>query len=47
MMDPIAAESYTFQNEECIGPEGFHSMLSQSGASVQYVTKEYSLSLAM
>ncbi|KAH6787036.1 hypothetical protein C2S52_006588 [Perilla frutescens var. hirtella] len=43
-MDPIAAESYTFQNEmpsECIGPEAFYSMLSQCGASVRYLTKEW------
>ncbi|KAL0450971.1 UNVERIFIED_CONTAM: protein BREAST CANCER SUSCEPTIBILITY 2B [Sesamum latifolium] len=43
-MNPVAAESYTFQNEtssECIGPEAFYLMLSQSGASLQYLTKEW------
>ncbi|KAK4396078.1 protein BREAST CANCER SUSCEPTIBILITY 2B [Sesamum angolense] len=43
-MNPVAAESYTFQNEtssECIGPEAFYLMLSQSGASLQYMTKEW------
>ncbi|KAK6164803.1 hypothetical protein DH2020_001667 [Rehmannia glutinosa] len=45
-MSPFAAESYTFQNEipsDCIGPEAFYRMLSQSGASIQYLTKEYCL----
>ncbi|XP_057808208.1 protein BREAST CANCER SUSCEPTIBILITY 2 homolog B-like [Salvia miltiorrhiza] len=43
-MDPVAAESYTLQNKmssECIGPEAFYSMLSQSGASIQHLTKEW------
>ncbi|KAI3474376.1 hypothetical protein Pfo_029237 [Paulownia fortunei] len=43
-MNPIAAESHTFQNEipsDCVGPEGFYWMLSQSGASIQYLTKEW------
>ncbi|KAL0338130.1 UNVERIFIED_CONTAM: protein BREAST CANCER SUSCEPTIBILITY 2B [Sesamum angustifolium] len=43
-MNPVAAESYTFQNEtssESIGPEAFYLMLSQSGASLQYMTKEW------
>ncbi|GFP92770.1 protein breast cancer susceptibility 2 homolog b [Phtheirospermum japonicum] len=43
-MNPIAAESYTFSNEipsDCMGPEAFYLMLSQSGASIQYLTKEW------
>ncbi|KAK6118245.1 hypothetical protein DH2020_048031 [Rehmannia glutinosa] len=43
-MSPFAAESYTFQNEipsDCSGPEAFYRMLSQSGASIQYLTKEW------
>ncbi|KAK4418891.1 protein BREAST CANCER SUSCEPTIBILITY 2B [Sesamum alatum] len=43
-MNPIAAESYAFQKEtssECTGPEAFYLMLSQSGASLQYLTKEW------
>ncbi|KAL6520885.1 hypothetical protein OROGR_017454 [Orobanche gracilis] len=43
-MNPVDAESYTFWNEvpsDCIGPEAFCSMLSQSGASIQYLTKEW------
>ncbi|PIN01752.1 DNA recombinational repair protein BRCA2 [Handroanthus impetiginosus] len=43
-MKPIAAEIYTFQNEtllECIGPDDFYQMLSQCGASIQYLTKEW------
>ncbi|KAL7136117.1 hypothetical protein ABFS83_10G008000 [Erythranthe nasuta] len=43
-MNPIAAASYTFASEvpaDCIGPEAFYCMLSQSGASVQHMTKEW------
>ncbi|KAL3654879.1 hypothetical protein CASFOL_000665 [Castilleja foliolosa] len=43
-MNPVAAESYTFRNKipsDCIGPETFYLMLSQSGASIQYLTKEW------
>ncbi|KAL8517175.1 hypothetical protein ACS0TY_015404 [Phlomoides rotata] len=43
-LNPIAAESHTFQNEklsDCTGPEAFYVLLSQSGASTQYLTKEW------
>ncbi|KAG6430718.1 hypothetical protein SASPL_108790 [Salvia splendens] len=43
-MNPIAAESFTIRNEtssECIGPEAFYTMLLQSGASIQHMTKEW------
>lgn len=42
-MNPTAAGNYTFHSEpvsDCIGPEAFIQMLSQSGASQQYLTKE-------
>ncbi|XP_047949061.1 protein BREAST CANCER SUSCEPTIBILITY 2 homolog B-like [Salvia hispanica] len=43
-MNPVAAESFTIRNEtssECIGPEAFYTMLLQSGASIQHMTKEW------
>ncbi|GER55767.1 BREAST CANCER 2 like 2A [Striga asiatica] len=43
-MNPSAAESYTFTKEippNCSGPEAFYGMLSQYGASVPYLTKEW------
>ncbi|KAL1549093.1 protein BREAST CANCER SUSCEPTIBILITY 2 B-like [Salvia divinorum] len=43
-MDPVAAESFTIRNEtssECVGPDAFYSMLLQSGASIQHMTKEW------
>ncbi|KAG6427679.1 hypothetical protein SASPL_111925 [Salvia splendens] len=43
-MNPVAAESFTIRNEtssECIGPEAFYTMLLQSGASIQHMTKDY------
>ncbi|CAA2969893.1 BREAST CANCER SUSCEPTIBILITY 2 homolog B-like isoform X1 [Olea europaea subsp. europaea] len=43
-MNPTAAGNYTFHSEpvsDCIGPEAFIQMLSQSGASQQYLTKEW------
>ncbi|KAL2541439.1 Protein BREAST CANCER SUSCEPTIBILITY 2B [Abeliophyllum distichum] len=43
-MSPIAAENYVFHTKpvsDCIEPEAFIQMLSQSGASLQYVTKEW------
>ncbi|CAA0836257.1 Protein BREAST CANCER SUSCEPTIBILITY 2 homolog B [Striga hermonthica] len=43
-MNPSAAVSYTFTKEippDCSGPEAFYGMLSQYGASVPYLTKEW------
>ncbi|KAG8377073.1 hypothetical protein BUALT_Bualt09G0130300 [Buddleja alternifolia] len=45
-MNPVTAESYTFQNgttSDCIGPAAFYRMLSQSGASTRYLTEEWVL----
>ncbi|KAK4478421.1 hypothetical protein RD792_013891 [Penstemon davidsonii] len=45
-MNPNSAESYIFQNEPASGYTGtdaFHKMLTQSGASNQYLTKEWVL----
>lgn len=42
-MNPASAETYVFNDKSCsgcIGVDSFLEMLSQSGASMQYVSKK-------